>query len=110
MDEPNEENNLNCFPITIGDMGLVPDQVNDVETGKSFGCGRPPVELGSLLQSFTPSMSPLVEVELRLRIGGSFPATGCQTTIQIRSQAFDGIVFGSAITSVPSPQKTGAEE
>lgn len=47
------------------------DQLNDVQTGKSRGCGTPVI--GSLFQSFTPSASPLVAVDLRLRAGGEFP-------------------------------------
>ena len=47
------------------------DQVNDVQTGKSRGCGTP--STGDLSQSLTPSASPLVAVDLRLRAGGEFP-------------------------------------
>lgn len=47
------------------------DQANGVQTDKSRGCGTP--STGSLFQSFTPSTSPIVAVDLRLRAGGEFP-------------------------------------
>lgn len=86
-----------------------PDQVNDVATGKSSGCGTPPMGLGSLFQSFTPSASPLAGVDLRLRAGGEFPDEGYNTTVKIRSGTFDGAMLGTATTFVPGPQASGVQ-
>ncbi len=80
------------------------DQVNDPETGSSFGCGSAGASLG---QSFTPTMPGLVGVELRLRSGGSFPAEGLRTTINVRGGDMAGPVLGTAAASVPGPQPAG---
>lgn len=86
---------------------VVPDQVNDVEQPSiSMHCGGEPM---SLFQSFTPSASPLAAVDLRLRVGGEFPVTGYDTTINIRSGTPDGDVLGTATTFVPDPQVTGIQ-
>ena len=86
------------------------DQINDVTTGRSFGCGAPPMGLGSLFQSFTPSASLLMAVDLRLRVGGGpFPSEGFETTINIRSDNPAGTILGTATTLVPGPQNVGTE-
>lgn len=59
------------FTTYLNSSPLEPDQVNDVEAGKSRGCGTP--SAGNLFQSFTPSASLLVALDLRLRAGGDFP-------------------------------------
>lgn len=84
----------------------VSDQSNDPETSTSFGCSDTGL---SLYQSFTPTASPLVAVELRLRAGGSFPAEGVDTAIQIRSGSPVGTVLGTATTFVEGPQVGGTQ-
>lgn len=59
------------FTTYLNSSPLEPDQVNDVEAAKSRGCGTP--SAGNLFQSFIPSASPLVALDLRLRAGGDFP-------------------------------------
>ncbi|OEU73404.1 MAG: hypothetical protein BA869_02215, partial [Desulfuromonadales bacterium C00003107] len=86
--------------------GIVPDQVNDIETGTSMGCGTPPMGVGSLFQSFTPSATHLTAVDLQLRAGGEFPAEGYTTTIGIRSGTFDGYVLATATAFVPDPAQS----
>jgi len=104
-----EENATILEKVTTIDEEFQPDQVNDVETGKSRGCGTPPGGLGSLFQSFTPSVSPLAKVDLRLRAGGGLPDEGYNTTIKIRSDTFDGAVLGTATTFIPGPQVAGTQ-
>ncbi len=81
---------------------VVPDQVNDAQISAWYGCGIPPMGLGSLFQSFTPSASPLVAVDLSLRL----LVTGYNTTINIRSGDPNGTVLGTATTFVQGPQLT----
>ena len=83
------------------------DQVNDVPTDTSGGCGA--TTEGSLFQSFTPSTSNLAAVDLRLRAGGSFPSEGIATGINIRSGTVDGSVLGTATAFVSGPQATGPQ-
>jgi hypothetical protein len=86
-------------------LGFRLDQLNDPETGTSFGCG----ELGaSLFQGFTPGLEPLAAVDLRLRVGGSFPAAGVTSTIKIRS-GFAGYSMGSATALIAGPRAVGEE-
>ncbi len=85
--------------------GISPDQVSDVDTGTSSGCGTAP-SVRSLYQSFTPSAEPLAAVELRLRAGGAFPAAGTNTTIKIRSGAYNGAVLATSTAFVPGPLAT----
>lgn len=99
-----EENDFETLSICAGCF-LCEDQINDVDTGTSVGCGGP----GSLFQSFTPSVSSLAAVDLRLRAGGSFPDTEYETTINIREATTDGAVLATATTLVPGPQTTGAQ-
>ncbi len=75
---------------------LVPDQTNDVSTlGVSFGSD------GAMLsQGFTPTLSTVDAIDLRLRLGGSFPSIGYDTTIYLRSGAPLGPILGSATTHV----------
>lgn len=47
------------------------DQVSASATGVSMGCGTP--RTGYLYQSFVPSRPHLANLDLRLRVGGSFP-------------------------------------
>ncbi len=85
----------------IIDDGLVcEDQVNDVQLSKWRGCGVGSMGLGSLFQSFTPTASPLIAVELSLR---SF-VTGYDTTINIREDTPEGPILGTATTVVQSSQ------
>jgi hypothetical protein len=83
-----------------------PDQINDPESGTSFGCGDTGL---SLYQGFTPTVSPLVAVDLRLRAGGSFPAGGTVTTVNLRGGTPAGPVLGTATAFVPGPQPVGAQ-
>jgi outer membrane protein assembly factor BamB len=85
------------------------DQVNDVPASRSAGCGVPPLGLGSLFQSFTPSAYFLWGTDLRLRAGGDFPDNGYHTTIRIRSDALDGAELATATVFVPGPQDTGTQ-
>jgi len=82
------------------------DQSNDPETGTSFGCSDTGL---SIYQSFTPTASPLVAVELRLRAGGDFPVVGVDTTVKIRSGSPVGTVLGTATTFVEGPQVVGTQ-
>lgn len=50
---------------------LVEDQVSASGTGVSMGCGTP--RTGYLYQSFVPSGTELANLDLRLRVGGTFP-------------------------------------
>lgn len=82
------------------------DQSNDPETGTSFGC----FDTGwSIYQSFTPTASPLVAVELRFRAGGDFPVAGVDTTVKIRSGSPVGTVLGTATAFVEGPQVVGTQ-
>lgn len=65
---------------------------------------------GSRFQSFTPSASSLDAVDLLLRAGGSFPTTGYDTTIKIRSNDPQGTVLGTATTFVPGPLTSGVQQ
>lgn len=78
------------FTTYLNSSPLEPDQVNDVETGKSRGCGTPSV--GNLFQSFTPSASLLAAVDLRLHHGGGFPDGGFypMTTVLLVRHAESG--------------------
>jgi Ca2+-binding RTX toxin-like protein len=98
-----------CIAETMINCEVIADQVNDPATGTSFGCGTPPGGLKHLFQSFTPTVSNLARVELRLRVGGSFPATGITTTIRIRSGEPSGPVIGTATAFVPGPQPSGQQ-
>lgn len=99
-----EENDFETLSICAGCV-LCEDQINDVDTGTSVGCGGP----NSLFQSFIPNVSSLPAVDLRLRAGGSFPNIGYETTINIREATTDGAVLATATTLVPGPQDTGAQ-
>ena len=46
---------------------------------------------------------------MRLRAGGSFPAGGLSTTINIRSGSPTGTVRGTATTFVPGPVSAGTQ-
>jgi hypothetical protein len=81
------------------------DQVNDVLTGKSRGCGSSTV--GHLFQSFTPSASNLAAVDLRLRAGGSFPSEGISPSIHIRSGTVEGSLLATLTSFVSGPQSAG---
>ncbi len=85
---------------------LVLDQSNDPATGTSFGCGDTGLSLG---QSFTPSVSPLMAVELRLRAGGGFPEEGVDVTVQIREGSPDGTVLGTSSAFVKGPLAPGTQ-
>lgn len=80
---------------------LVIDQENDPVATLSFGCGDTGL---SRYQSFIPAASPLAGVELRLRVGASFPDEGVNTTINIRSGSPTGDVLATATAFVPGPQ------
>ena len=85
-----------------------PDQVNDVVTDISRGCGSPAG--GNLFQSFRPTAKKLTAVELRLRTGGSFEnILSYETSILIRAGFTDGPIIGTASASVPSPQIAGTQ-
>ena len=81
-----------------------PDQVNDPETGTSYGCGG----FAPLFQGFVPSRRQLVAVELRLRAGGSFPDSGTSFNVRIWRGPGGGEIVGSARGTVPGPVKVGA--
>ena len=85
---------------------LTIDQVNAASAEKSRGCGA---TQGSLFQSFTPSVTNLAAVDLRLRAGGSFPSEGIETTVTIRSGGVGGDVLGTRTAFVSGPQPTGTE-
>ncbi|MGA2585609.1 MAG: putative Ig domain-containing protein [Candidatus Aminicenantales bacterium] len=80
-----------------------PDQVNDIATGTSYGCGTTP---GALFQSFKPGLNPLTAVKLRLRAGGGFPAGGINSTVKIRADSPSGTVIGTAVTYVHDSNST----
>jgi len=84
--------------------GEATDQVNDPGTGLSFGPGAGPA---SMFQSFTPAVTPICAVELRLRAGGDF-AGPYNTTMRLR----DGTVGGTILTAVTStiPSATLGEQ
>ena len=75
---------------------LVPDQINDVSPlGVSYGGP------GYILsQGFTPTVGTVDAIDLRFRLGGSFPSGGYQTTINLRSGPYNGPILGSATTLV----------
>ncbi len=85
---------------------LVLDQSNDPPTDTSFGCGDTGL---SLYQSFTPSASPLMAVELRLRAGGNFPEGGVDLTVHIRDGSPDGTVLGTSSAIVMGPLAPGTQ-
>lgn len=74
-----------------------PDQSNDPVTGTSYSC---PGGSGSLFQGFTPSRRQLASVDLRMRKGGSFPASGATLAIRVHTSGPPGPVVGSANGSV----------
>jgi hypothetical protein len=84
-------------------QGVV-DQQNDPAGGSGFGCGSPtPILNGTVLQSFVPTASNLVAVELRLMAGSAFPSAGTTTTARIRAGTSSGTVLGQATASVAGP-------
>ena len=106
---------LKVLPVLVGvtilpragfAQGII-DQENDPKTLTSFGCGSPPIGLGSLFQSFTPTLPLLVGVELRLKAGGGFPDEGFSTTVRIRLNDPLGEVIAEATTFVPGPLPIG---
>ncbi len=72
------------------------DQSNDPVTGTSYSCGGS----GSLFQGFTPSRRQLASVDLRMRKGGSFPASGATLDVNVRGAEPRGQVLGSATAFV----------
>jgi len=86
--------------------GLVVDQQNDVFSDTTVGCSC--TTTGTILQTFTPSVSTLDAVRLKLRAGGEFPLVGCETTVMIKVGLADGEVLGSSTAFVPGPQAPGA--
>jgi hypothetical protein len=80
----------------------IPDQVNDPQTGVSFGCGNLP-----LFQGFLPSRRLLSAVQLRLHPGETFPAGGTSFPVRIRRGSPGGEVVGQATASVPGPIPVG---
>ena len=84
---------------------LEPDQMNGDPGGSYESCSA---DLGSLFQSFTPTLSSLAAIDLSLRGGGQFPAEGYESTVYIRSQAHDGTILGSATATVRSIYYTEA--
>ena len=77
--------------------GSIEDQINDPATSMSYS------DTGSLFQSFTPTGSRLMAVDLRFLPGVSFPVAGIDATINIRSDSPAGAVLGSSTTSIPDP-------
>jgi Bacterial Ig domain/Pentapeptide repeats (8 copies) len=80
----------------------IPDQVND------------PVPEGSLhgfptCQSFVPTKTPLVAVDLRFVAGGSFPDTGFTTTVAIRPPNGFDPNLGEASASIAGPLFPGQQ-
>jgi len=80
-------------PLLAQDQGR--DQANDVEAAMSMG------GVGSLFQGFTPTATRLAAVSLQFRPGGQFPATGCSTTVKVRSGSVTGQVLATTSASVP---------
>jgi hypothetical protein len=109
VDDTNGSLKLACKAIAGYQAHYEPDQVNTVAPSKSRGCGVPPCGLGSLFQSFTPSESSLGAVDLQLQAGGSFTATQYATTVNIRSEAPEGPVLGTATAFVEGPLGAGAK-
>lgn len=94
---------LGAFAFAQG----VVDQSNDPSTDRSFTCGDPAIGNGTLGQSFRPSLSPLIGVELRLLVGSSFPSDGTTTTARIR--ASDGTSLGESTATVSGPRDKGTQ-
>jgi Tol biopolymer transport system component len=94
------------WPLPYHRPSLMPDQINRVTDYTGFGCGTPPMGLGSLFQSFTPTASSLAAIDLRMRTGGSFPGS-YTTTINIRDglpTATPPIATSSAVVTSPASQ------
>ena len=89
---------------------LIPDQVSDsfYTISKSYGFNP---GLAHLTQSFVPSVSPLVAVDLRLIAGVNFPPGSAVTSIRIRSDSPDGPVLenSSVATVVEGPLASNTE-
>ncbi len=91
------------------DHSELPDQQNDPASTRSFSCGTPPILNGTLLQSFVPTLPTLTAVELRLRAGTAFPASGVATTIRIRTTATDSEVLAESTAHVSGPRVAGSQ-
>lgn len=78
------------------------DQVNDPPATTTYSCGGG----GTLLrQSFTPGLPAVTAVALRLRAGGSFPASGLR--LGVRLTAVDGTERAAGEADVPGPLAAG---
>ena len=77
---------------------LIPDQINDVFLPTEISYGS----LGSVLsQGFTTTVGTVDAIDLRFRLGGSFPLGGfVDTTINLRSGPYNGPILGSATARV----------
>jgi hypothetical protein len=73
------------------------DQDNNPDATTSTACQTTGL---SLFQSFTPSSAAVLALDLLMRDGGSFPATGTTTTVRIRTQGPAGPIAGSATAFV----------
>lgn len=83
---------------------LITDQSNIPEATTSYGCG---ISGASLYQSFIPTRSFLASVELQLRVGGSFPESGINSTINIRVGNPTGEIIATATSVISGPVQTG---
>jgi len=86
---------------------IASDQTNLALGNTSYGCGVPPMDTGSLFQSFTPTASTLGAVQLRLRAGGAFPPAGTQTIVRVRSGTPEGPVIATSTATVSGPLLPG---
>ena len=81
------------------------DQVQDLDYGTTYSLGindDNPIE-GHVSQSFMPDEPYLQAVELKMRMGGSFPSSEYYaTTINIREGSPSGIVLGTATAIIPA--------
>ena len=81
------------------------DQVQDLDYGTTYSLGindDNPIE-GHVSQSFMPDEPYLQAVELKMRMGGSFPSSEYYaTTINIGEGSPSGIVLGTATAIIPA--------
>ena len=79
-----------------------PDQVNLPPSERSVFCG---IGAGGMYQSFTPTRRLLASVELPMRTGAAFPATGTSAAITVRARTPSGPSVATASARIdPLPR------